>query len=528
MNGGNRFDNAVGAMRGSKWIVAVTVMLPTLIEIIDISVANVSLDHIRGSLSAGIDEASWVLTSYLVSNAIIIPMTGWLARTFGRKRYLLVSISLFTGASLLCGASTSLGMLVFFRVLQGIGGGALQPLSQAILLETFPPREHGIAMALFGIGIMFGPIAGPLMGGYITDTLTWRWIFYVNIPIGILAVMMVTMFIVDPPYMRRTEKVRVDAWGIALLTVGIGALQIVLDKGQREDWFHSDFILVFALISALSLAAFVIVELFYAEHPIVDLRAFKNIPFTSGNVVMFVAFFNLLGSIVLLPLYAQILLGYTATLAGLVLSPGGIATLVTMPVVGKLIVKRNPKYILALGILVCAFSTRQMAGFNLTSDFSSLMWPRIYLGFGMGLLFIPLTTLTLSSIPRPQMGNATSIYNLLRNLGGSFGVAFSTTMFARRAQLHQSHLTEHLTWYDRNFSAAVEWGRGMLAGRGVPETAAEGTSMKMIYGQAVRQATAMGFNDAFWILSVMMVCVLPLLLLMRRPEHQNSPPPSGH
>jgi DHA2 family multidrug resistance protein len=320
----------------------------------------------------------------------------------------------------------------------------------------------------------------------------------------------------------------VDAWGIALLTVGIGALQIVLDKGQREDWFHSDFILVFALISALSLAAFVIVELFYAEHPIVDLRAFKNIPFTSGNVVMFVAFFNLLGSIVLLPLYAQILLGYTATLAGLVLSPGGIATLVTMPVVGKLIVKRNPKYILALGILVCAFSTRQMAGFNLTSDFSSLMWPRIYLGFGMGLLFIPLTTLTLSSIPRPQMGNATSIYNLLRNLGGSIGVAFSTTMFARRAQLHQSHLTEHLTWYDRNFSAAVEWGRGMLAGRGVPETAAEGTSMKMIYGQAVRQATAMGFNDAFWILSVMMVCVLPLLLLMRRPEHQNSPPPSGH
>jgi len=517
-----------GETRGNKWIVAVTVMLPTLIEIIDISVANVSLDHIRGSLSAGIDEAAWVLTSYLVSNAVIIPMTGWLARTFGRKRYLIFSISLFTGASFLCGASTSLGMLVFFRVLQGIGGGALQPISQAILLETFPPREHGIAMALFGIGIMFGPIAGPLMGGYITDTLTWRWIFYVNIPIGILAVMMVTMFIVDPPYMKRTEKIRVDAWGIALLTLGIGALQIVLDKGQREDWFHSDFILVFTAISALSLIAFVIVELFFAEQPIVDLRAFRNISFTSGNVVMFVAFFNLLGSIVLLPLYAQILLGYTATLAGLVLSPGGIATLVTMPVVGKLIVKGNPKYILALGILVCAFSTRMMAGFNLTSDFSSLMWPRIYLGFGMGLLFIPLTTLTLSSIPKPQMGNATGIYNLLRNLGGSFGVAFSTTMFARRAQFHQSRLTEHLTWFDRNFSAAVEWGRGMLAGRGIPESAAEGTSMKMIYGQAVRQATAMGFNDAFWILSVMMACVLPLLLLMQRPEHQNDPPPPGH
>ena len=528
MNGRNRLDNAVGAMRDSKWIVAVTVMLPTLIEIIDISVANVSLDHIRGSLSAGIDEAAWVLTSYLVSNAIIIPMTGWLARTFGRKRYLVFSILLFTGASLMCGAATSLGMLVFFRVLQGIGGGALQPLSQAILLETFPPREHGMAMAIFGIGIMFGPIAGPLMGGYITDTLSWRWIFYVNIPIGLFAVLMVRMFIVDPPYMKRTEKLKVDTWGIALLTVGIGALQIVLDKGQREDWFQSDFILVFSAISALALIAFVIVELFLAEHPIVDLRAFKNVSFSSGNVVMFVAFFNLLGSIVLLPLYAQILLGYTATLAGLVLSPGGVATLFTMPIVGKLIVKRNPKYLLALGVLICAFSTRQMAGFNLAADFGSLMWPRIYLGIGMGLLFIPLTTLTLSSVPKPEMGNATSIYNLLRNLGGSFGVAFSTTIFTRRAQFHQSRLTEHLTWFDQGFRSAVEWGRTFLPTRGIPEGIAEGASMKMIYGQVIRQATAMGFNDAFWILSVLMACVLPLLLLMRRPDHQNGPPPQEH
>jgi len=285
---------------------------------------------------------------------------------------------------------------------------------------------------------------------------------------------------------------------------------------------------VVSAISVLSLIAFVIVELFYAESPIVDLRAFKNISFTSGNVVMFVAFFNLLGSIVLLPLYAQILLGYTATLAGLVLSPGGVATLITMPVVGKLIVKQNPKYLLALGVLLCAFSTWQMAGFNLTSDFSSLMWPRIYLGFGMGLLFIPLTTLTLSSIPKPQMGNATAIYNLLRNLGGSIGVAFSTTMFARRGQFHQSHLMEHLTWFNRQFSDAVAWGRAMLPGRGIPESVAEGASMKMIYGQAIRQATAMGFNDAFFILSVLMACVLPLILLMRRPDHQNGPPPSGH
>jgi MFS transporter, DHA2 family, multidrug resistance protein len=528
MNGGDRFGNAVGAVRESKWIVAVTVMLPTLIEIIDTSVANVSLDHIRGSLSAGIDEAGWVLTSYLVSNAIVIPMTGWLARSYGRKRYLLFSIFLFTAASFLCGSSTSLGMLVFFRILQGIGGGALQPLSQAILLESFPPKEHGIAMAIFGIGVMFGPIAGPLMGGYITDTFSWRWIFYVNLPIGLLAAFMVTLFIRDPHYLKRAEKVKVDTWGIALLTVGIGALQIVLDKGQREDWFQSDFILLLSAVAVLALALFVIVELYLAEHPIVDLRAFKNLPFTTGNVVMFIAFFNLFGSIVLLPLYGQLLLGYTAFLAGLVLSPGGVATLVVMPIVGKLIVKHNPKYLLTFGIVMCAFSTYAMSRFTLGADFASLMWPRIYLGIGMGFLFIPLTTLTLSSIPRPQMGNATSIYNLLRNLGGSFGVAFATTMIVRRAQVHQSHLSEHLTGFDRAFPAAVEGAKNLLLKQGIPESAAGPAALQRIYNEAIRQATAMGFNDAFFVLSVLIACILPLVLLLRRPAHQQGPAPPAH
>ena len=528
MNGeGGRFGDTVGAIGASKWIVAFTVMLPTLIEIIDISVANVSLDHIRGSLSAGIDEAAWVLTSYLVSNAIIIPMTGWLARTFGRKRYLTFSILLFTFASLLCGSSTSLGMLVFFRVLQGIGGGALQPMSQSILLETFPPKEHGTAMAIFGIGAMFGPIAGPLMGGYITDTLSWRWIFYVNIPIGLLAVFMVKMFIHDPPYLAHRRGEKVDTWGIALLTVWVGALQIVVDKGQREDWFQSDFILVLSAVAVLALLLFVIVELFVAENPVVDLRAFRNLSFTSGNVVMFVAFFNLLGSIVLLPLYAQLLLGYSATLAGLVLSPGGVATLVTMPIVGKLISKHDPKRVLVFGVLMCAFSTWTMSNFSLNADFDSLLWPRIYLGFGMGLLFIPLTTLTLSSIPKPQMGNATSIYNLLRNLGGSIGVAFSTTMFARRAQVHQSRMTEHLTAMDEGLRAAVAKGQALLPSRGVPDAVAGNATLRRIYGQVVRQATMMGFNDAFFILSVLMACVLPLLLFLRRPAHQTAPS-AGH
>jgi DHA2 family multidrug resistance protein len=526
---GGRIGNAIGAMQGNKWIIALTVMLPTLIEIIDTSVANVSLDHIRGSLSAGIDESAWVLTSYLVSNAVVIPMTGWLARTFGRKRYMIFSVSLFTFASFMCGASQSLEMLIFFRVLQGIGGGGLQPMSQSVLLETFPPREHGMAMALFGIGAMFGPIAGPLMGGYITDAMSWRWIFYVNIPIGLFAIFMISLFIEDPHYIRDAAKTRPDRWGIALLVVWVGCLQMILDKGQREDWFRSDFILAMAAVALVALLAFVVVELYVAESPVVDLRVFRNLSFTTGNALMFISFFNLMGSIVLLPLYAQMLLGYTATLAGWVLSPGGVATLFCMPVTGKLITRRNPKHVLFFGISLCALSTHIMSHFTLGADFASLMWPRIVLGFGMGFLFIPLTTLTLSSIPRAEMGNATSAYNLLRNLGGSVGIAFSTTVFGRRAQFHQSRLTEHLTGLDRGFREALEKGR-MLFGHGMPELAAmsDRTTMGRLYRETVRQATMMGFNDAFWILSMLMFGILPLILLLKRPAHQTDGAPPAH
>ena len=524
---GGRLGIAGGGATTNKWLVALTVMLPTLIEIIDTSVANVSLDHIRGSLSSGVDEAAWVLTSYLVSNAIIIPMTGWLSRAFGRKRYLLFSVIVFTIASFMCGASTSLEMLVFFRVIQGLGGGGMQPLSQSILLETFPPEEHGTAMAIFGVGAMFGPIVGPLMGGYITDTLTWRWIFYINIPIGLIAISMISMFIRDPSYLRERRGEKADIWGIALLTVWVGALQVVLDKGQREDWFHSDFILILAAVSVLAFVLFVIVELKFAKNPVVDLRVFRNITFSGGNIVMFIAFFNMIGSIVLLPLYAQLLLGYTATLAGLVLYPGGFATLFIMPFVARFIGKHNPKYPLFFGVLVCAFSSWKMSQFSLGSDFNALVWPRIYLGLGMGLTFIPLTTLTLSSIPKQQMGNATGIYNLLRNLGGSIGVAFATTMFARRAQVHQSRLVEHLTPFDSSFMEAVEKGKALLHMRGIPEASSEKAILGKIYSEVVRQATMIGFNDTFFILSIMMLCILPLLFLLRRPAHQTRPGPEA-
>ncbi len=500
----------------NKWLVAFTVMFPTLIEIVDTSVVNVSLDHIRGSLSAGIDESTWTITSYLVSNAIIIPMTGWLSRLCGRKRYLIFSISMFTLSSLLCGSAWNLQSLVFFRILQGIGGGALQPISQSILLETFPPRQHGMAMAIFGIGIMFGPIIGPLLGGWITDNWSWHWIFFINIPIGIISILMVLFFIVDPPYMKRL-KMKIDYWGLAFLTIGLGCLQIVLDKGQREDWFSSSFITWLSLTSLVSLILFVIVE-FFTEHPIVNLRIFKKLTFSTGNVVMFFAFFNLFGSIVLLPIYLQTLMGYTSTLAGLVLGPGGIATLIAMPIAGRLVTKINPKAILAFGIIVAAYSTYLMSQFNLLADFNTIIWPRVVLGVGMGFLFIPLTTLTMSAIRKEDMGNASAIYNLLRNLGGSFGVAFVTTMLARRAQLHQVNLVEHLTPFDTSYQLTLSRADQFLQHMGFDVSTARQGSLSVIHGQLLRQASMLSFNDAFYILSLLLICTLPLLLLIRRSE----------
>jgi DHA2 family multidrug resistance protein len=498
----------------NRWIIAITVMVPTLIEIVDTSVVNVSLNHIRGSLSAGIDESTWTITSYLVSNAIIIPMTAWLSRLFGRKHYLIFSISLFTFSSFMCGSSWNLQSLVFFRVLQGLGGGALQPISQAILLETFPPHQHGMAMAIFGVGIMFGPIIGPLLGGWITDNWSWHWIFFINVPIGFISILMTMFFIVDPPYMQRT-KMKIDYWGLLFLAIGLGCLQIVLDKGQREDWFSSGFITWLSYISISSLIMFILVE-FFAENPIVNLKIFKNLSFSTGNMIMFFVFFNLFGSIVLLPIYLQTLMGYTSFLAGLALGPGGIANIIVMPIAGKLVTKINQKAILALGIFVAGYSIHMMAQFNLHADFNTIFWPRVVLGVGMGFVFIPLATMTMSSIRKEQMGNATAIFNLLRNLGGSFGVAFVTTMLARRAQFHQVHLVEHLTPFDRNFQIALPQISQMLQHRGFLSTLSEQGRVGTIYSQLLREASMMAFNDVFYLLSFMMMLILLLVLLMKK------------
>ena len=487
----------------------------------DTSVVNVSLDHIRGSLSAGIDEATWTITSYLVSNAIIIPMTGWLSRIFGRKRYLIFSISLFTVSSFLCGSAWSLQSLIFFRILQGIGGGALQPLSQSILLETFPPDQHGMAMAVFGVGIMFGPIIGPLLGGWITDNWSWHWIFFINVPIGIISILLTMFFITDPPYMKK-PRMKIDYWGLALLTLGLGCLQIVLDKGQQEDWFSSGFIVWLSVISAVSLVSFVIVEL-YAEHPVVNLKTFKNISFSTGNLVMFMGFFNLFASIVLLPIYLQTLMGYTSFLAGFVLGPGGIATLISLPIAGALVNKVNPKALLSFGIAVNAYATYLMSNFDLSADFNTVIWPRIVLGIGMGFFFIPLTTMTMAGIKKEEMGNASAIYNLLRNLGGSFGVAFVTTILSRREQFHQARLVEHVTPFDRTYQIISEKTAQLLQYKGLEGPLSGNGGPAVIYRELLRQASMLSFNDAFHLVSIMMICILPLVLLMRRGQGPASP-----
>jgi MFS transporter, DHA2 family, multidrug resistance protein len=496
----------------NKWLIALSVILPTLLEVIDTSVVNVSLTHIRGSLSAGLDEATWTITAYLVSNAIIIPLSGWLSRTFGRKRYLTFSVILFTVSSFMCGSAKTLGMLVFFRVVQGIGGGALQPLSQSILLETFPPRQYGMAMAIFGIGVMFGPIFGPVMGGWITDNWSWPWIFYINIPIGIISVIMIMLFIHDPQYLKRARET-VDYWGIALITVGLGSLQIVLDKGQREDWFQSAFILRLAIVAAVCLIAFLFVER-KAKHPVLNLRVFKDVSFAGANMIQATAFFVLFASITLLPLFLQQLMGYNAFLAGLALAPGGIATLIMMPIVGQLITRVSPKMVLAGGLAMVAYSTYVASQFNLSIDFGMVVMPRVLLGIGMGMVFVPLTSMAFATIKKEEMSNATSIFSLNRNLAGSFGIAFMTTLLARRAQFHQARLGEQLSPYDMKYQIAVHKAAAL-----VPH--APGAANGLIFQQLLQQANLYSFIDAFYLSTLIMICVVPMVLLLKRSQHNS-------
>ncbi len=512
----------------NKWLITASVMIPTLIEVLDTSVANVALKHIQGSLSAGQEEVTWVLTSYLVANAVVIPMSGWLARLFGRKRYLLASLVIFTVSSLLCGTSTSLAQLIVFRVVQGVGGGGLQPMSQAILLETFPPQERGLAMGVYGMGVVVGPILGPLLGGWLTDAASWRWIFYINLPIGLIALFMITANVFDPPYQILREKTeKVDYLGLTLLCLGIGCLQIILDKGQQEDWFDSSFILVLTLISAVSLVILVWWELRH-ENPIVNLRIFKDRSFAVGNTLMLLGFFAFFGSVVLLPLYLQNLMGYTAFLAGLVLGPGGAVTLLLLPLIGRATERIDARVLLAVGLLVNAYSLYYMAGFNLDISFAHGIFGRALQGVGMPFFFVSLTYLTMAWVPQEQMNNATAIFNVLRNLGGSFGVAFVTTLLARRSQLHHLHLTEHLTPFDPGFMFRLEELKQGLAAKLGDLADHTQAAMGIIYGELNRQAAALAFCDVFLYQALIFLGLASLVVIIQKAPMGRRPRPGAH
>jgi len=500
----------------NKWIIALAVMLPALMEVIDTSVANVALTSIQGSLNAGTDEATWVLTSYMVSNAVVLPMTGWLSRMFGRKRFLMTCIAIFTFSSFLCGAAPNLATLIIFRVLQGAAGGALIPISQSILLESFSAAEQGMANALFGVGVMFGPIIGPALGGWITDNLSWRWIFYINLPVGLIAMVMVGSFIFDAPQVKKTRET-VDYWGLTFLVLGIGALQIVLDKGQQDDWFSSPFIVGCSVVTVVSLAMMVFVELRH-PHPVVNLRLFKNVQFSAGNLVMFIMGFGLYGSLMLIPLFLQSLLGYSATLAGMVMAPGGIATLMLMPVVGLALAKYDGRKIVFAGLVVSGLSMFMWQAFSLQVAYNSFLWPRIVSGIGLALVFVPLTTLTLGSIKPEDMGDATGLYSLLRNIGGSVGIAATATMLARFNQFNQNMLAGAVNPFSAQFQQKVAAITQGYIARGVESVLAQKLGLSAVYRLVQQQAAILSYNRIFWVLGLAFLAVIPFLLLIKRPK----------
>jgi len=501
--------------QANRWLIAIAVMSSAVMEVLDTSVVNVSLPHIAGSLSATVDEATWVLTSYLVANAVVLPITGWLASLIGRKRLLLTVVTGFTLSSVCCGFAPSLPALIFFRVMQGATGGGLQPLSQAVLLEEFPGQERGKAMAFWGLGIVAAPILGPTLGGWLTDSYSWRWVFYINLPIGIASLIMISLFLHDPPYIRRSG-LRVDLWGLGMLAVGMAALQIMLDKGQEEDWFGSHFIVTLALIAGILLPAFVVRELF-VDQPIVRFRLFKYRNFAAGIGLVTVLGFVLYGSLVLLPLFMQTLLGWTAVTAGIWTSPRGIGTALCMPLVGYLLGKGwDARRMLVFGFLVASLAFFGYSHMNLQSGTWDILWHQINQGVGMSFIFIPLTVLTMHPIPKPETGFATSLYSVMRNIGSSLGISFVTTFVARRSQFHQSVLSAHITPYNqptRQFLAAA--GQASFRSGYDPATAGH-RSLAMLYGMVQQQAALLSFIEAFRIMGFLFLAIVPLVLLMRR------------
>jgi DHA2 family multidrug resistance protein len=497
-------DQEVWRPRYNPWLVAVVVALAAFMEVLDTSIANVALPYIAGGLGASNDQSTWVLTSYLVSNAIILPMTGWLAGAVGRKRFFMACLGVFTMSSLLCGLAPSLGSLLLFRVLQGAGGGGLQPMAQAILADTFPPEKRGLAFALYGITAIMAPTIGPTLGGWITFNYSWRWIFFINLPVGVITWLLVRRFVEDPPYLRRLKSagIKLDYVGIALLTVGVGALQVLLDKGQEDDWFGSRFITTLIVISAVCLISLVVWE-WFQKAPIIDVRMFKNFNFAGSSLMMFMLGILLFSSLVLMPLFLQTLLGYTSELAGLALSAGGVVLLMEMPIMGQLTTKIQARYLIAFGWLALSaamyYSTKRI---DLQISFSAATWLRIAQVIGLGFLFVPITLVAYVGIA-PEKNNAVAgIINFMRNMGSSVGTSLVTTLIARRSQLHQLRLVEKARVDNPNFANIAQGLTRHFASSGLGRHEALATAYASIYQSLQAHAASLAYIDTFMVLSI--------------------------
>ena len=494
---------AVWRPQFNPWLIAVVVALAAFMEVLDTSIANVALPYMAGSLGASNDQSTWVLTSYLVSNAIVLPISGWFASALGRKRFFMSCLVIFTVSSLLCGIAPSLGAIIFFRILQGAGGGGLQPMAQAILADVFPPEERGLAFALYGVTAIIAPTIGPTLGGWITDNYSWRWIFFINLPVGILTLLLVYRLVDDPPWAKRAARatLKFDYIGLSLLSLGVGALQVMLDKGQEDDWFGSHFITTLMILAAVGLVSFVLWEWFY-KRPIVDVHLFKNMNFLSASGMMFVLGILLFSSLVMMPLFLQSLMGYTAESAGLVLSGGGVLLLILMPVVGILSGKVQARYLIAFGWVTLSIgmyiSSQQL---DLQMSFMSASILRLFQVFGLGFLFVPINLASYVGMPAEKSNSVAGLINFMRNIGSSVGTSMVTTLIERRAQVHENYLVAHVARGGPSFVSQVAGLTARLIASGVNAERAAQQAYGLIFQNVIAQATTLAYIDTFLVLA---------------------------
>jgi DHA2 family multidrug resistance protein len=493
-------------------------------EVLDISIANVSLRHIAGDLAAGQDESTWILTSYLVANAIILPMSGWISNLMGRRRFCLICVALFTVSSLLCGLAPNLFALIFLRTLQGIGGGGLQPSSQAILSDTFPPHQRGMAFAVYGITTVMAPAIGPTVGGWITDTFTWRWIFLINVPIGIISFYLTRLWVYDPPHFTERRKAllastfKIDGLGFVLMALGFGCLQIVLDKGEQEDWFGSHFIVLLTVISVVSLIILPFWELRH-KNPMMDFTLLKERNFFISNILIFMLGFVLFSSTLLLPLFVQILMGYSATDAGLLLSPGGVAVLLFMPLIGYLINKTDVRKLIMVGLILNIFSLWMFSLLTMQTDYTTMAMLRIVQGIGLGFLFVPINTAAFADIPLVKSSSASAMINLSRNLGGSFGIALVQTWLSEGSQRHLNYLVGHLDPYRTLYQDQVKQLELLIHHYGLMPFDLNQTSNAIVYNFTYQQAQLLAFMDNFKLLGILFLIMIPAVIFLKKRDH---------